>query len=210
MNQLIPQTRKRYATEQEHPAYKIFHWLFEIWVPQAFTVELDDAIRFGTPTTGDKAYDAELAKELTRVMWSISKMAMKVNDGAPITLATPSDAMKIHGIIVEYLQCWADELEHELAYLTPEQVRGNPIYVEREKDMAVLQGFADLVYPVAKSQMPAQLQPSSLAGRLKALGGRINDNYGAAQQPPVASAEAPTALSEGAKMRTGRGAARWR
>jgi len=210
LNQLTQQPRKRYASEQEHPAYKIFNWLFEIWVPQAFTIELDEAIRFGTPTTGDKAYDAELAKELTRVMWPISKMATKVNDGANITLSKPADALKIHGIIIEYLQCWADELEGELSYLSPEQVRGNPIYVEREKDMQILQGFADLVHPVAKSQMPAQLQPSSLGGRLRALGGLINDNYSAAQQPPVASAQAPTALSEGAKTRTGRGAARWR
>lgn len=209
---MIPQyaTGKRvYANEKDHPAYKIFNWLFQIFVPQAFTVDLEQASRFGTPTTGDRQYDAELANEFTRVMWPISTMAVKSNDGCVIRLAKLEDAQKIHALVMEYLECWADEIELELNYLTKDEVAGNERFQKREADMLILEQFADVIYPVARSNMPKALRSNSLGDRLRALGSRINVNRDLATQEPVAAIDAPTALSINANGRSSRGAKRW-
>lgn len=202
--------RRVYKSERDHPAFKIFNWLFEIFVPQAFTIDLAVADQFGTPTTGDRAYDGELARENTRVMWPISKMAMKANDGCPIVLAKPADATKIHGLIMEYLEVWAEDMELELNYLTPEEVKGNPKYIQREKDMELLEAFAEIVHPVAKSQIPVAMRANSLGARLRALGSRITDNRDKTTHSPTVAVDAPTALSANVSGGSSRGAKRWR
>lgn len=200
--------RRQYKSEKEHPAWKIFHWLFEIYVPAAFTHNPDAISAFGMQSSGNTNYDTLLAGEKTKVMWPISKMAQQAENGCPICLIDPSNAETIHSVIMEYLEVWSSDIEDEFGHLSLEEIRASEKYQKREKDVQVLEAFAEFVYPVAKSNVPKALQPNSLLARLRGL-----SVFKQPDQAPttrnVVSATAPTTATTSIVGGQRRGTARW-
>lgn len=198
---------KQYVSEKEHPAYKIFHWLFEVFVPQAYTFSEAELSLYGHTSSGNKHYDSQLANERMRVMWPISKMATAANNGCPMCLAKPTDAPKIHQLIMEYMEVWQRDLETKFGWMSLEDIRNNAEYKELEADILILESFAEIVHPVAASNVPKGLQANSLLARLRSIG--VSVHGGPAVQRPVVSVDAPTAFNESLSSKPARGTARW-
>lgn len=200
---------RQYASEKEHPAYKIFHWLFEVLVPQAYTFSESELALYGHTSSGNKHYDAQLAGEKTRVMWSISRMAVAASNGCPMILVKPTDAPKIHQLIMEYMEVWQHDLEVKFGWMSLEEIRNNEEYRELESDILTLEAFAEIIHPVAASNVPKGLQANSLLARLRAIGVSVQPGSTNTVERPVVSVDAPTAFNNSLSGKPARGTARW-
>lgn len=195
-----------YQSEKDHPAYKIFHWLFDVVIPSAFTRSEEEIERYGMTSTGNRAYDAELAGERTKVMLTIAELATKASQGCPIQLVNPDNAAVIADLIAEYMRVWATEVEQQFGHLDPEYVRTLDEYKVREKDVLILEEFAALVQPV-KDSLPKAFKPNSLIDRIRQLSWRTTTQTTTA---PLVGLDAPTALSSSLSGGPVRGTAKWR
>ena len=199
---------RQYKSEKDTPAYKLFHWLFEVYIPAAYTRSEEELALYGHTSTGNKRYDAELANEKTKVMLPVSDMAMKAQMGCPMQLANPKNAAVIRDLIHEYMQVWADDLEYQYGHLDPERVRELDAYKAREKDILIFEEFAKVVAPVADA-LPVAYQPNSLLARIRQLGQKRPEGQ-PSTQPPRVDLNAPTPLGNSLTGGPVRGTAKWR
>ena len=100
--------------EQQSPAFKLYHWYFQCLVPANATYDVNDVEYFGIPTTGDRDWDLALATADTDRAFVAADMAVAVSSGSPLTLADPTDAVKLYLIIFEHLCDWRDHLRNSL------------------------------------------------------------------------------------------------
>lgn len=152
--------------ERDTPAYKVFHWLFEVMLPTAYAIPEADITTFGTVTSGNRKLDIENANDLTHTYRTISQLTKLFDQGCKIILVNPGrDSVKIYNLVQLLLKDWADDFN-----------AGFNIHLNTEKetarmqavitDIELLENFCAIMYPAAKRVMPNITKSNSLAAKL--------------------------------------------
>lgn len=110
---------------------------------------------FGTPTTGDRAIDSELAKQWLTTFLSIKDMVDYHKQGISIRIKSKNDVVTMYDFISRYLQAWKNYLNEGL------NIGGSPI-----DDLVAMDRFANEVYEHAKYQFTKEIADSILAKHL--------------------------------------------
>lgn len=110
---------------------------------------------FGTPTTGDKQIDAQLAKQWLTTFLSIQEMVNYHKEGVSIRIRAKSDVALMYDYISKYLQAWKTFLNEGL------NIGEAPI-----DELIAMDRFANEVYEHAKYQFTRQIADSIIAKNL--------------------------------------------
>lgn len=137
--------------ERESPAWKLFNHRFLCSIPSSWAVSEHDVRRFGTVTSGNKKYDAEIASLPANVYRSAAEMADLHSKGVSITLHNPQDSVKIRDLIVAHIEAWAKRLNNDYAIVAPSDDEKRDL-TELMDDITKLETFLLTVDPVAKRQ----------------------------------------------------------
>lgn len=128
--------------KEKTPAFKIFHFFYEVIIPQHHLYSNDYLKEFGIPTSGDSAVDKEMANSPTYARKTIAQLAELVSEGASITLSNPEDSVQIYETIQAHLKQWNDKISRSPVDIKP------PL-----EDLRLLDELAGLVFQVARRYM---------------------------------------------------------
>ncbi|MGF6603683.1 hypothetical protein P3T23_008437 [Paraburkholderia sp. GAS448] len=128
---------------QRDTAWWIFYRLFRCRLRRILTIPLEEMQEVGTPTSFDPDVDRQMQNERVERMLSIAQMAQYWGDGISIGLVDPKDAKEIYERLSNHLYAWKDRLETGVA------PRNAPL-----EDLAKLDAFANVVYALARYQLP--------------------------------------------------------
>lgn len=125
----------------------------------------------GVVTSGDYAYDMEMANQWTRTTRPISELATMLDEGKEFMLEDEKDHEKIFNVIMQYTNFVASRLNHslDLDYLDPEQ---NEEVREVLNDVVKLQNLAAKLYPIMIDLTPDQEETKGLIGFINRRGRR--------------------------------------
>lgn len=155
--------------EKDTAAYKLFKWRFEVMIPSTYALSEYEIQQMGTPTTGDRKLDAELASEQAHTYRTIAELAKLHAEGCEIKLVNPTrDAPKIYDVTQQHLIDWATDLNQGFGVhvQTPETERRIKTALA---DIELLEAFATQLYPIAKRVMPAAYKTNTVAAKLAQL-----------------------------------------
>lgn len=88
----------------QNAAYKIFHWPFEVAIPQGMVQSDEEIAVLGTFTTGNPEQDREMMQQPFFSYVTIDAVVEWQRRGINVEFANPRDFKKIYDIIVEHLQ----------------------------------------------------------------------------------------------------------
>ena len=97
--------------EQKPTSYYIWEPLFRCRVPQLQTTSKEYLRHFGMPTTGNDAYDKDLANQLIDTAIPIAKMVEYFTKGIPVYIVKQADVKTIYEYIENHLLAWKRQLE---------------------------------------------------------------------------------------------------
>lgn len=146
-------------TSKHTPAYIIFHYLFEVYIPQHFLYSDEYITQFGLPTSGDALVDRNLAESMVLTQRSIADIAVLLSEGAKITLKDPTKSELIYKTIIQHLQDWEVKTRRSLITDPP------PI-----EDLEQLNDLAQEIRPLADAYMVTDVPESKLGLSLAKLG----------------------------------------
>lgn len=155
-------------TDKKTPAYKIFHYLYRVYIPQHHLYTREYIEQFGIPSSGDSGVDRELANSKVLTRQTIAQMAELYNDGATMSLEDPSKSVEIYEVLKEHLRNWEAK------------VRNNVFEIDIPMDdLRKLDELAGEIFKVAKGYMKSNPTDSKLFSSLSRLnkrtGVKIND-----------------------------------
>lgn len=101
-------------TTKQSPAFKLFHYTYQCYVPGIHLVSVEEFHEFGYVTTGDSAADRALIHEERLVLLTPARMADLYADGASIRLVNYVDAATIYDHIYLHLQDWRNEIDNNI------------------------------------------------------------------------------------------------
>jgi hypothetical protein len=155
---------------KQSPAYKIFHWFWDIALPHMYVYTDDYMRQTGVVQSGDAVYDSRLPNTMVGGRYTIAQMAALMDEGATIRLDRPEDSKAIYDIINQHLENWSNSLNRTNSF----DLKKAP-----ENDLMLLSQLADVLYGYAKRFFQHERPRGSLArkfdqirGRGAALGGR--------------------------------------
>lgn len=180
------------AAERESPAWKLFNHRFLCSIPASWAVSEHDIRQFGTVTSGNKKYDAEIASLPVNAYRSTAEMAELHAKGVSIVLHDPQDAVKIRGLIVAHIEAWANRLNNDYAILAPSDDERRDL-TELMDDITKLETFLLTVDPVAKRQGLPRAHSAILA-KLKQFGFNV-DGLSKVGQPTVSRFAEPETIN---------------
>lgn len=184
--------------EKKTPAYKVFHWQFQVILPAAYAIPEQDIMTFGTLTTGNKKMDADYANEAVTTYRTIAELTKLYSEGCRITLVNPrEDSPKIYDLVQLLLRDWADDFNKGFSVhrKTEEETKRMQSVI---KDIELLEAFAEMMYPAAKRVMPAITKSSSLAAKLSQLSSfkLTLSRQGSTETAPAVDKAAPSPFND--------------
>lgn len=129
--------------------WKIFNIHYLVKIPAAYIYTEAEIEMFGTPTTMDRNYDLELAKELRTVYKTINDIVEYIYRGVDVILVDYHKAQEIYDIIAKHLI----DLGHYLRNQSYNAIRGEEHEARLKRlldDSNKLIATANIVYPVGK------------------------------------------------------------
>jgi hypothetical protein len=129
--------------------WKIFNIYYLVKIPAAYVYSEAEIEQFGTPTTTDRNYDMQLAKELRTVYKTINDIVEYINMGVDVVLVDYHKAQEIYDIIAKHLI----DLGHYLRNQSYNALRGEEHEAKLKRlmdDSNKLIATANVVYPVGK------------------------------------------------------------
>lgn len=148
---------------KQSPAYKIFHYHWDISLPHMYVYTDDYMRQSGVVQTGDAAYDNRLPNTMVGGRYTIAQMAKLMDEGATLRLDRPEDAKAIYDIINEHLERWSDSLNKTNSF----DLKKAP-----ENDLMLFSQLADVLYGYAKRYFQHERPRGSLARKLEQIRGR--------------------------------------
>lgn len=142
-----------------NPAYVIFHYYFEVYIPQHYLYTDAYIQKFGLPTSGDMNIDRSLAESSVLSMQTIGELAELYADGASITFKDPSDSVVVYKVINAHLNDWHEKVRKSIMGVNP------PL-----EDLNKLNDLALELAPLASVYTKQEPNPSMLANQLETLG----------------------------------------
>lgn len=158
--EVVTETAVGYLPEdQRNTAYYIFSTdqRYLCRVPVMQTRSIEDIRFFGVPTTGDAAYDAEMANEKIVRRLTINQMVEYYKTGVTVGVINKKDTKLIYEKISDHLGYWSRLVTDSL------NAPRAPI-----EDLITLDEFAHKVYEYAKWQFKTPYTQSLLRQRLNA------------------------------------------
>lgn len=146
--------------QEQTAAFKLFNYLYRVYIPQHHMYSNEYLKQFGIPTSGDSALDKAQANEMTLTQQTIAGMAELHADGAAIALEDPSKSVEIYEILRNHLNDWSRAVHEAFHDINP------PI-----EDLRKLDDLATEVYKIAKGYMKTDELNSSLVSGISSLGG---------------------------------------
>lgn len=143
------------------PAYKIFHYNFEVTIPTIYLYSPEYLKTFGLSSSGDKRVDEGQVMAPTRAHLTIAAMAEYHDEGASIGLINPEDSARIYTYISQHLRDWKDSVSRDI------NRRNAPT-----EDLRKLENFAKEVYKSARHFIQEEPTNSSLFNKLNEMGRR--------------------------------------
>jgi hypothetical protein len=94
--------------EVEEPtvAYQLFHSMWNCTIPEMFLFDTKYLAEVGMVSSGDRAVDRQQMLNRREIRLTAAAMALYHDEGAPITLVKPRDAMPLYRLIIEHLENW--------------------------------------------------------------------------------------------------------
>lgn len=151
-------------------AQRIFYDRFWVLVPEYFYQTKESLAMYGTYSTGDKHVDRQLMLQKRRLYIPIAGMCIYLEEGAELTLDTPTDSIIIYQLITEHLKNWEFLTGQMNAPIAPIE------------DLRVMDLLAEMLYPAASIYTKQNLHHTGFWARLDRLGQSAN------------TLEAPTAM----------------
>lgn len=147
--------------ETKPTSYYIWEPLFRCKVPQLQTTSKAYLKHYGMPTTGNDAYDKDLANQLIDTAIPIVKMVEYFSKGIPIYIVKSADIKTIYQHIENHLLAWKRQLDHGL------NIGGAPV-----DDLIAMDAFANKIYDHAKFHFTREIADSIFLRQM----GSINRN----------------------------------
>lgn len=143
-------------------AWYLFHKLYQVRVNPSKIRTVDEIKMYGTPTTGNEAYDAELAKNEEIVMLSIAQMEDIFNQGYPVKIVKREDTKDIYERIAKHLSAMKNITNVSENFVNDKQTLDELIRLDQ---------FAEAMFHHARHQMKHDVAQSSLINKMR--GGRF-------------------------------------
>ena len=132
------------------PAWIITNTFILVTVKNMYLISEEEIEVHGTYTTGDAAYDRELAEATRTVPWNPTQMANALAQDIDFNLVEPRDSMRIYRMVVNLIKHWEDMV---VGSITPPPVPTEELLklnVLAEKMFAIarcFEEFADEIQP---------------------------------------------------------------
>ena len=126
----------------QNAAYKIFHWPFEVAIPQGMIQSDEEIATLGAFTTGNPASDREMMQQPFFSYVTIDAVVEWQRKGIPVEFANPKDFKKVYDIIVEHLNDLALAIRN-----------GWMITAPPTEDLQLLEQIASRLYVKARSEI---------------------------------------------------------
>ncbi len=154
----VPRASDWVPPEQRDTGWFLFNQLFHCRVQRIQTISIDEMKEYGTPTSGDPDFDAQMRNERIDRMLTINAMMDYWDEGITIGVADPADTKKIYELISNHLIAWKHHLSVEV------NVRGAPL-----DDLLKLDAFASTVHKHAKFHFTQDYVDSLLGRRIEEI-----------------------------------------
>lgn len=198
-----------YKSEKEHPGYRVFHEVYDVFIPKLYCRTQKEMEVFGTYTTGDRTYDQELEHENVRTVRTVYQLAKIQQLGGRIELCRPADSITMYNLIMEYARVWTASVQQIGLVSNLEQYMQTEDYIQQAADMELLTEFAGVLRPHAETRLPTALDVNSAMGKFKLLQHRLGKVENVATQKNVLPADAPTPLNSPVQQRIERRKRMW-
>jgi len=136
-------------------AWLLFHQRWHVSIPEMYLHDKAYLEEVGIPSSGDRAIDRQMALNRREVRLTAAALALFLDEGAPIRLVYPKDAIPLYRLIVEHLNNWKTVIATEFNYGKP------PI-----EDLRKFDALAAAVFPVANQFEEFKPQESNVMERL--------------------------------------------
>lgn len=160
------------------PAEKIFQYYVDCMIPQMYLIDHAFAAQFGLQTSMDEAVDSGRMNAPVAARLTVVQMAEKAHQGAQVALMNPEDSKQIYEWIRDHVSDW-----HDALLMDPNR-RDAPL-----EDLAILEEFAQQLFPMARMYMERQPTTSKLFNALDNMnrrrGVRRRASQEAAEMPKV-------------------------
>jgi hypothetical protein len=160
---VVPRASDWVPPEQRDTAWWIFKELFHCRVQRIQTISIEEMKEYGTPTSGDPNFDAQMRNERQDRMLTIVQMVEYWENGITVGVAAEKDTKRIYEYIAAHLSAWRYKLDVEL------NTRGAPL-----DELMKLDKFATVVYKHARYHFTQEYVDSLLARKLQSS--RANRN----------------------------------
>lgn len=170
-------------------AYKIFHYEWDIALPQMYVYTEEYMRQYGLVVTGDSGYDNSLPNQLIGGRYTIAQMAELMDEGATIQVHNPEDTKKIYDIISRHLEDWSSSLT---------RIGSFDLKTAPENDLMLLSQLADTLYGYAARYFTNERPRGSLARKFDQIRGRAKLGSGRKFVDP--NAVTPEAQAEAKQM----------
>jgi hypothetical protein len=151
----VPRASDWVAPANRDTAWWIFKELFHCRVQRIQTVSIEEMKEYGTPTSGDPTFDAQMRHERVDRMLTIAQMVEYWEAGVTVGVVEEKNTKKIYELIANHLTAWRHKLDNEL------NNRGAPL-----DELMKLDKFANVVYSHARFHFTQEYVDSLLHRKL--------------------------------------------
>ena len=148
---------------QRTTIWYLFNKLFYVRVNPTKIRTIEEIKAFGTPTTGNEAYDREMIKAEEVVMLNIAQMEDLFNNGYPVNIVRYDDTKEIYKLVTDHLFQMRDTLAFS------ENATNDPKTLD---ELVRLDKFAAGMFDHARHTLKQDVAHSSLANRM--MNGRFS------------------------------------
>ncbi len=145
-------------------AYRLFHFKYEMRIPQIFMYGMDYLEKNGYHVSGDVALDRQRLMEPSVMRQTAAGLAMLHDEGAPIDFVNERDAVDVYEDIQEHLHDW-------------ERVAVQGIHPDDApsiEEFRQLEAVASALYTTSKFYEPDESSGDPLRDRLMMMNRRRN------------------------------------
>jgi hypothetical protein len=160
---MVPRASDWVPPEKRDTAWWLFKEKFHCRVQRIQTISIEEMKEYGTPTSGDPNFDAQMRNERQDRMLSVVQMIEYWENGITVGVVNEVDTKRIYEYVVNHLTAWKHRIEYEL------NVRGAPL-----DELIKLDKFANVVYKHARYHFTQDYVDSLLARKVQ--GARANRN----------------------------------
>jgi len=126
----------------QNAAYKIFHWPFEVAIPQGMVQSEEEIEVLGAFTTGNPEQDREMMQQPFFNHSTINAVVEWQRKGVSVEFANPKDFKRVYDIIVEHLQDLAQAIRNGWMTTAPDS-----------EDLELLEHIASKLYVKARHEI---------------------------------------------------------